>query len=396
MGTRYTDKGSKPEVGEYYGFDHVSFIVGNALQAADWYCTRMGFRHFAYKGLETGNRDIVCHVIKQDKVFLEFKSALQPGNKEFGAHMEAHGDGAKNVAFTVDDCRGIYKAAVARGAKSIEEPHKEEDSDGYVWLSSVQTYGDTIHTFVERKNYKGPYLPGYKKLEKKDPVYDITGPVGLSYIDHVVGNQASDEMTPVAEWYQKVLQFHRFWSVDDDTLRTEYSALRSIVVTDYHENIKMPINEPAPGKKKSQIQEYVEFYGGAGVQHIAMNTPDIIRAITRMRQRGCEFLEIPDQYYTQLAERLKKSPVNVKEDLETLRKLKILVDYDDNGYLLQLFTKPTQDRPTLFYEVIQRCNHQGFGAGNFKALFKAIELAQAERGNLTNDQGFRSKGKPIE
>jgi len=225
-------------------------------------------------------------------------------------------------------------------------------------------------------------------VEKDDPLYHLAEPIALNFIDHVVGNQPIDKMVPIVDWYVKVLQFHRFWSIDDKSMRTEYSALKSIVVADYSEKVKMPMNEPAPGRKKSQIQEYVDHYGGAGVQHIALRTDNIIHTIENLKKRGCNFLTVPDTYWTTLKKRLAKSPVKIHEDIDTLQKLKILVDYDDNGYLLQIFTTPVQDRPTLFYEVIQRNNHQGFGAGNFKALFKAIEDAQKERGNLEADAGF--------
>jgi len=246
----------------------------------------------------------------------------------------------------------------------------------------VKTYGDTTHTFVERLNYPGLFLPGYKVHPSRDLLAAKLPEVGLNFIDHVVGNQPDAEMEPASDWYEKNLQFHRFWSVDDSQIHTEFSALRSIVVTNYEETIKMPINEPAAGKKKSQIQEYVDYYGGAGVQHIALNTSDIIRAITNLRARGTEFLQVPDTYYTTLKENLRNSKVKVTEDMNKLQELNILVDYDDNGYLLQIFSKPLQDRPTVFLEVIQRHNHSGFGAGNFKSLFEAIEADQDERGNL--------------
>ena len=246
----------------------------------------------------------------------------------------------------------------------------------------MQTYGDTVHTLVERKNYKGKFLPGYVLATQVDPIIKLLPPIGLDFIDHIVGNQPDNEMTPACEWYEQKLDFERFWSVDDTQIHTEYSSLRSVVVTDFDETIKMPINEPANGLKKSQIQEYVDFYGGAGVQHIAFNTQDIIKAVENARARGGDFLEVPDTYYDNLRERLKSSKLKVTESIDVLQKLKILVDYDENGYLLQIFTKPVEDRPTLFYEFIQRKNHQGFGAGNFKSLFEAIELEQGRRGNL--------------
>jgi len=356
--------------------------VGNAKQAADWYVARFGFSRIAYRGLETGHRTVATHVVAQDRVFLIFESPLNPANAEFGAHQEKHGDGVKDVAFIVDDVRGIYKKAVERGAKSVREPWEESDSDGTVVFATIQTYGDTVHTFIQLNDYKGRFLPNYRYVDEVDPLSNFTPSVGLNFIDHIVGNQPDQAMVPMAEFYEKTLDFHRFWSVDDSVIHTEFSSLRSIVMTDYDETVKMPLNEPAPGKKKSQIQEYVEYYGGPGVQHVALNTKDIITAVTHMKARGLKFLTIPDTYYTNLRKRLENAPISVKEDLDVLQKLKILVDFDDKGYLLQIFTAPVEDRPTLFYEIIQRNNHQGFGAGNFRSLFEAIELAQAERGNL--------------
>jgi len=363
----------------------MKFWVGNAKQAASFYCTRMGFEPYAYKGLETGCRQVCSHAVKQNKIIFVFESAYEPGNKiteEMGSHIAKHGDGVKDIAFEVEDCANIYKKAIERGGVSVKEPWDETDEHGTITFATVKTYGDTTHTFVERKGYKGLFLPGFKEPIERDCLSSTLPPGKLNFIDHVVGNQPVDDMTPVAEWYEKVLQFHRFWSVDDSQIHTEYSALRSIVVTNWEETIKMPINEPAPGKRKSQIQEYVDYYGQAGVQHIALNTDDIISAIQNLKARGMNFLTIPDTYYDNLRERLKHAKITVNEDMDTLQKLKILIDYDENGYLLQIFTKPCQDRPTLFLEVIQRNNHQGFGAGNFKALFEAIELDQDKRGNL--------------
>jgi len=262
-------------------------------------------------------------------------------------------------------------------------PVEERDKDGVVIRATVQTYGDTVHSFIQRDDYKGVFLPGYQTVIRKDPLSSLLPGPGLKFIDHVVGNQPDLQMDKACEWYEKTLDFHRFWSVDDSMIHTEYSSLRSCVVTDWDEKIKMPINEPASGKKKSQIQEYVEYHGGPGVQHVALNTSDIIFSLTTLRARGMEFLRVPDAYYEDVKARLAKSPTKVKEDLEKLKDLGILIDFDDKGYLLQIFTKPVEDRPTLFFEVIQRNNHQGFGAGNFKALFEAIERDQADRGNLT-------------
>jgi 4-hydroxyphenylpyruvate dioxygenase len=300
---------------------------------------------------------------------------------EMGAHLKKHGDGVKDIAFAVENCKGIYKRAIDNGAVSVQEPWEESDEDGTVIMASVQTYGDTVHTFVERSNYNGRFLPHYKEPRFTDPVLDLLPETGIKFIDHVVGNQPEDDMEPVSDWYIKTLQFHRFWSVDDSQIHTRYSALRSIVVTNFEETVKMPINEPAAAERKSQIQEYVDYYGGAGVQHIAINTSNIIETITALRARGAEFLKIPDTYYDNLRERLKSAKIKVVESLDELQKLQILVDYDDQGYLLQVFSRPVQDRPTLFLEFIQRRNHTGFGVGNFKSLFEAIEKEQFERGN---------------
>uniref|UniRef100_A0A8C8LWU4 4-hydroxyphenylpyruvate dioxygenase n=1 Tax=Oncorhynchus tshawytscha TaxID=74940 RepID=A0A8C8LWU4_ONCTS len=341
--TTYMDRGEKHDHGKFVCFDHITFWVGNAKQAASYYCNKLGFEPLAYRGLETGCRDVVSHVVKQDKIIYVFASALNPGNKEMGEHLVKHGDGAKDIAFTVENCDYLVQKARERGAIIVKEPRSISD----LGCSLISLHGL------------------------------------LNFIDHVVGNQPDDEMVPVVEWYQKNLLFHRFWSVDDKQLQTDFSALRSIVVANYEETVKMPINEPAMGKRKSQIQEYVEYYGGPGVQHIAMNTSDIITAIRNLKERGMEFMCVPDTYYQLLRKNLQQSQVRVTEDLDILEELKILVDFDDNGYLLQIFTKPVQDRPTVFLEVIQRHNHQGFGAGNFKALFEAIEADQNARGNLT-------------
>jgi len=297
----------------------------------------------------------------------------------------------KDVAFRVDDCRAIYNQAIERGAKSVREPLEASDDNGSVIMATIATYGDVLHSFVERKNYRGAFMPGYRAITEEDPLSKITAAIKLNFIDHVVGNQADLEMVPVVEWYEKVLGFHRFWTVDDKMIHTEYSSLRSIVVTDSEERVKMPINEPANGKRKSQIQEFVDYYAGAGVQHIAMNTDDIIDTVTQLRARGMKFLNAPKSYYKNLRQKLALSPTKVTEDLDTLERLHILIDYDDKGYLLQIFTKCVEDRPTLFLEVIQRHNHQGFGAGNFKSLFEAIEADQAERGNLTVTDGKSSE-----
>ncbi|RKP10150.1 Glyoxalase/Bleomycin resistance protein/Dihydroxybiphenyl dioxygenase [Thamnocephalis sphaerospora] len=380
--TSYTDKGTEPAYGSMLGFDHLTFWVGNAKQAASFYTTRYGFKQLAYRGLETGHRSVCSHVVSQGDVVFVFQSALTPNNREMSDHQAMHGDGAKDVAFTVDDARAVWQYAVNNGARSIRAPWEETDEHGTVVMATIATYGDTEHTFVERKNYSGPFLPGFAAPRTADPLEELLPHVPLGFIDHVVGNQPDLDMVAACEMYEKQLGFHRFWSVDDSQVHTEYSALRSIVMADYSEKVKMPINEPAVGKKRSQIQEYVDYYGGAGVQHIALRTDDIITAVGNMRKRGADFLAVPSNYYDNLRLRLQTSRTKVAESLDELQRLNILVDYDENGYLLQIFTKPVQDRPTVFLEIIQRNNHQGFGAGNFKALFESIEREQEARGNL--------------
>ncbi|XP_027422665.1 4-hydroxyphenylpyruvate dioxygenase isoform X1 [Bos indicus x Bos taurus] len=399
--TTYSDKGEKPERGRFLHFHSVTFWVGNAKQAASYYCSKLGFEPLAYKGLETGSREVVSHVVKQGQIVFVFSSALNPWNKEMGDHLVKHGDGVKDIAFEVEDCDYIVQKARERGAKIVREPWVEQDKLGKVKFAVLQTcglgsagmgpqavchpqYGDTTHTLVEKMNYTGRFLPGFEAPPFMDPQLSKLPSCSLEIIDHIVGNQPDQEMVSASEWYLKNLQFHRFWSVDDTQVHTEYSSLRSVVVANYEESIKMPINEPAPGKKKSQIQEYVDYNGGAGVQHIALKTKDIITAIRHLRERGVEFLAVPSTYYKQLREKLKMAKIRVKENIDILEELKILVDYDEKGYLLQIFTKPMQDRPTLFLEVIQRHNHQGFGAGNFNSLFKAFEEEQDLRGNLTD------------
>lgn len=335
----------------------MTFYVGNAKQAASYYTTRMGFENLAYQGLETGSRKICKHVVRQNRIVFVFVSAYEPGNHEIGDHLVKHGDGVKDVAFAVEDLDVIVKRAKERGASVVRDVWEESDEFGTVRMATVKTYGETQHTFVERKNYRGVFLPGFKAPLYEDVLTKVLPPTYLDFIDHVVGNQPDLQMESVAAWYEKVLMFHRFWSVDDSQIHTEYSALRSIVMSNYEETVKMPINEPAKGKKKSQIEEYVEYYGGAGVQHIALNTGNIIAAIENLRARGMHFLSVPDTYYDQLRERLSHSRCKIKEDMDTLQKLNILIDYDENGYLLQIFTKNMQDRPTLFLEVIQRHNH---------------------------------------
>ncbi|KAK1146303.1 hypothetical protein N8T08_003090 [Aspergillus melleus] len=379
----------------YKGYDHVQWYVGNAKQAATYYITRMGFRRIAYRGLETGSRAICSHVIRNGDITFILTSPLrsldqmdrfspteQEELKEIHHHLEQHGDGVKDVAFEVDSVDAVFDAAVSNGAKAVFSPRVLQDNDGEVKLAQIQTYGQTTHTLLERSAYRGLFLPGYKIVDEVDPISCMLPDVGLIQIDHCVGNQDWDEMDMICEYYEKALGFHRFWSVDDKDICTEFSALKSIVMASPNEVVKMPINEPAKGKKQSQIEEYVDFYNGAGVQHIALLTDDIIRDITNLKARGVEFIKVPDTYYESMKIRLKKAGLSLHEDFETIRSLDILIDFDEGGYLLQLFTKHLMDRPTVFIEIIQRHNFSGFGAGNFKSLFEAIEREQELRGNL--------------
>jgi 4-hydroxyphenylpyruvate dioxygenase len=306
--------------------------------------------------------------------------------KEIHEHLEQHGDAVKDVAFEVDDVDAVYRQAVKQDAVSIFAPRTTSDEFGTIRSAAISTYGDTTHTLISRASYNGVFLPGFKAIpeHKADPLQKLLPTVTLEAIDHCVGNQDWGAMEAACAYYERCLSFHRFWSVDDSQISTEYSALNSIVMASPNNVVKMPINEPAPGKKKSQIEEYVDFYGGAGVQHIALRTTDIVSAVSHMRARGVEFINVPDTYYTAMRQRLKSDRRSWKlnEDFDTIQKLNILIDFDDGGYLLQLFTKPLMDRPTVFIEIIQRNDFDGFGAGNFKSLFEAIEREQEERGNL--------------
>lgn len=355
------------------GTDHVEFYVGNAKQAAFFYRTAFGFKLIAYAGPETGLRDRASYVLQQNKVRFVLTTPIRP-ESPINEHIQLHGDGVKVLALWVDDANLSYERTVARGATSYAEPQTLTDEYGEVRTASIRTYGDTIHTFVERKNYSGPFMPGYVAL---DDGY-ITKDVGLLHVDHCVGNVELGRMNEWVKFYQDVMGFKLLLTFDDKDISTEYTALMSKVVSNGSGYIKFPINEPAAGKKKSQIDEYLEFYRGAGVQHIAIATHDIIRTVSELRRRGLAFLQVPETYYDDLMDRV--GPID--ENVDLLRKLNILVDRDDEGYLLQLFTKPVEDRPTLFFEIIQRKGAKSFGKGNFKALFEAIEREQDRRGNL--------------
>ncbi|WP_373072232.1 4-hydroxyphenylpyruvate dioxygenase [Zeaxanthinibacter enoshimensis] len=355
------------------GTDHVELYVGNAKQAAHYYMSAWGFQPLAYSGLETGSKDRVSYVLQQDKIRLILTSPIRPGG-EINKHIDSHGDGVKSIALWVDDATKSYEETTKRGAKSYMEPKTIKDEHGEVILSGIHTYGETVHIFVERSNYNGIFMPGYRKW---DPHYKPSD-VGLKYIDHMVGNVGWNEMNKWCEFYAKVMGFAQLVSFDDKDISTDYTALMSKVMSNGNGRIKFPINEPAEGKKKSQIEEYIEFYNGAGVQHMALATDNIIQTVASLRDRGVEFLTVPATYYEDVLDRVGE----IDENLEPLRELGILIDRDDEGYLLQIFTKPILDRPTMFIEIIQRKGAKSFGKGNFKALFEAIEREQESRGTL--------------
>ncbi|MEO0508194.1 MAG: 4-hydroxyphenylpyruvate dioxygenase [Bacteroidota bacterium] len=356
------------------GTDYIELYVGNSKQAAHFYKTAFGFQSLAYAGLETGLKDRESYVVVQDKIRLILTSPLKSGTT-IGKHIDTHGDGVKVVALWVDDASYAYNTALERGAKSYMEPTVEEDETGKVVRSGIYTYGETVHIFVERKDYQGTFLPGFKAWETPD--YN-PAPTGLKYVDHMVGNVGWNQMNYWVDFYENVMGFKNILSFDDNDISTEYTALMSKVMSNGNGRIKFPINEPAEGKKKSQVEEYLDFYEGEGVQHIAVATDDIIKTVRDLRSRGVEFLRVPDTYYEVVTDRVGK----IDEDLAPLKELGILVDRDDEGYLLQIFTRPVEPRPTMFFEIIQRKGAQSFGKGNFKALFEAIEREQELRGTL--------------
>ena len=355
------------------GFDHVRFNVGNARQASHYYQSVFGFNLVGYRGLEQGDRKKASYVLQRNGVVFVVESPYR-GESPMNEWLGRHGDGVCDIAFAVDDATSAWEYTTGKGAKSAFEPRTLEDESGKVIISGIHTYGDVTHTFVQRNGYKGVYLPGYAAAQSRMKI----NPTGLLLIDHVVGNQDDNEMEKVVKFYESIFGFHRLWTVDDKDISTEYTSLRSVVVSNDEESVKMPINEPAQGVKKSQIEEYVEFNSGAGVQHVAMTTNDIVFSINQLVANGVDFLYVPDTYYDTLSDRVGE----IEEEMDVLRKLGILVDRDDSGYLLQLFTKPVQDRPTLFFEIIQRKEARSFGKGNFKALFESIEREQELRGTL--------------
>lgn len=355
------------------GTDHIELYVGNAKQSCMYYMSAFGFTPVAYKGPETGSREIVSYVLQQGKIRLVLTASLNPEN-EIAKHVAKHGDGVKVLALWVDDARQSFEGTTSRGAKVAFEPIIVSDEFGDVTLAAIKTYGETIHTFVDRNNYKGAFLPGYIPYKTEREVI----PIGLEYVDHCVGNVELGGMNKWVKFYQDVMGFKLLITFDDNDISTEYTALMSKVVSNGNGYIKFPINEPAKGKKKSQIEEYLDFYYSAGVQHIAVATNDILKTVSMLRANGVDFLYVPDNYYDDLSERLG----TIDEPIEELKKLNILVDRDDEGYLLQIFTKPVQDRPTVFFEIIERKGATSFGKGNFKALFEAIEREQELRGTL--------------
>lgn len=356
------------------GTDYVEFYVGNAKQAAHYYMSAFGFQALAYAGPETGVRDRASYAVRQHKLTFVLTTPLR-GNNPIADHIYKHGDGVKALSLRVPDATKAWEETTRRGAKSYLAPQRMEDAQGVVVMSGIHTYGDTVHFFIERKNYQGTFLPGYKAWS--NPHFQPTD-CGLLYVDHCVGNVGWNQMNKWVQFYQDVLGFKNILSFDDEDISTEYSALMSKVMSSGNGFVKFPINEPAEGKKKSQVEEYLDFYDGEGCQHVAMATNDIVQTVKALKQRGVEFLQVPTSYYDNLLDRVG----TIDEDLTPLKELGILVDRDNEGYLLQLFTKPVEDRPTLFFEIIQRKGATSFGKGNFKALFEAIEREQASRGNL--------------
>ena len=350
---------------------HIEFWVGNARQASYFYRQAFGFSQIAYRGLETGERQLTSYLMSQGKANIVFTTPLDPDHPA-SEHIRKHGDGVRDIALVVEDADRAFEAAVHRGAQPAEQPHDLRDEHGTIRRAAIHTYGDTVHSLISYKDYSGPFLPGFT------PAAISADDAGILRVDHVVGNVELGKMEAWAEFYSRVFQFQRYLSFDDKDVSTEYSALMSVVMSDDSQSVKFPINEPAPGRKKSQIDEYLEAYRGPGVQHIALLCDDVIKTVAKLEQNGVEFLRVPESYYDGLKDRVGR----IDEPLDAIRRLGILVDKDEEGYLLQIFSRPVQDRPTVFFEIIQRKGSRGFGKGNFKALFESIELEQARRGNL--------------
>ncbi|GLA01609.1 hypothetical protein AnigIFM60653_000543 [Aspergillus niger] len=381
----------------YTGFDHIRWYVGNARQAATYFVAQFGFNIVAYRGPETGSHLSCSYVVTNGNARFVFTAPITSPNNtwdkrasgadrqqldEIHAHLTKHGDGVKDIAFAVDDVTGVWEHAVQHGAISIQEPKLLKDQSGEVRSATIQTYGDTAHTLINRSAYQGIFLPGYQAVSGQDRLNDLLPEIDVIEIDHCVGNQGWDGLDSIVKYYEDALNFHRYWTVDDKDMCSEYSAMRSIVMASPNEVIKMPMNEPATGLKKSQIEEFVEYYNGPGCQHIAFRTPNILQAVENLTTRGVTFLSVPETYYANMRKRLASANITLAEDINLLQKYNILIDFDEGGYLLQIFTKHVVDRPTVFLEIIQRENFDGFGAGNFKSLFEAFERDQEMRGNL--------------
>ncbi|ODM23029.1 putative 4-hydroxyphenylpyruvate dioxygenase 2 [Aspergillus cristatus] len=385
----------------YIGFDYIGWYVGNARQSVSYFVNHFGFDVLAYRGPETGSYLTTSYVIGNGAARFMFTAPLSSPDStwdtrataedrklcaEIHSHLTKHGDGVKDIAFQVDDVRGVWEHAVQNGAESVQAPRvlrSDDGKDGEVFCAAIRTFGDTIHTLINRSEFTGAFLPGFKTVSGGANSFQERLPkIDVVEIDHCVGNQPWDGLDGAVNYYEKALNFHRYWSVDDKDMCSDYSAMRSVVVASPNEVIKMPMNEPAVGKKKSQIEEFVDYYNGAGCQHIAFRTNNIIEAVDSLSKRGVSFLSVPDTYYVDVWKRLAQLGVKVAEDIDTLQKYNILIDFDEGGYLLQIFTKHVVDRPTVFLEIIQRENFDGFGAGNFKSLFEAFEREQALRGNL--------------
>ncbi|OQD71542.1 hypothetical protein PENPOL_c001G10037 [Penicillium polonicum] len=381
----------------YIGFDYIGWYVGNARQTVSYFVNHYGFSVLAYRGPETGSFATTAYVVGNGAARFVFTAPLGSPDSSWDtraseeerafcsdlhAHLTKHGDGVKDIAFQVDEVRSVWAHAVENGAESVREPEVIKSDEGEVLIAAIRTFGDTIHTLINRSAYEGQFLPGFKTVEQTHNLQKHLPKIDIVEIDHCVGNQPWDGLDGIVKYYEEALNFHRFWTVDDKEMCTDFSAMRSVVVASPNEVIKMPMNEPTVGKKKSQIEEFCDYYNGAGCQHIAFRTSNIIEAVDSLQKRGVDFLSVPDTYYVDVRKRLQRMGTKVAEDINTLQQYNILIDFDEGGYLLQIFTKHVGDRPTVFLEIIQRENFDGFGAGNFKSLFEAFEREQALRGNL--------------
>ncbi|KAJ5507315.1 hypothetical protein N7527_009458 [Penicillium freii] len=381
----------------YIGFDYIGWYVGNARQTVSYFVNHYGFSVLAYRGPETGSFATTAYVVGNGAARFVFTAPLGSPDSSWDtraseeerafcsdlhAHLTKHGDGVKDIAFQVDEVRSVWAHAVENGAESVREPEVIKSDEGEVLIAAIRTFGDTIHTLINRSAYEGQFLPGFKTVEQTHNLQKHLPKIDIAEIDHCVGNQPWDGLDGIVKYYEEALNFHRFWTVDDKEMCTDFSAMRSVVVASPNEVIKMPMNEPTVGKKKSQIEEFCDYYNGAGCQHIAFRTNNIIEAVDSLQKRGVDFLSVPDTYYVDVRKRLQRMGTKVTEDINTLQQYNILIDFDEGGYLLQIFTKHVGDRPTVFLEIIQRENFDGFGAGNFKSLFEAFEREQALRGNL--------------